>query len=191
MATVVTGDKVDANSIELNGSTSGAVTIQAPAVAGTTTLTLPSANGNILTDQSSLASAKLTGALPAIDGSALTGISSYTNADALSLFNASGSAPVYACRAWVNFNGAGSTTIRASGNISSVTYVGTGEYQVNFTTAMQDTNYSVCGSASGTSKSDERFFTAISYTTSSVVISSNGSGGSLNDATYVSVSIFR
>jgi hypothetical protein len=59
-------------------------------------------------------------------------------------FNASGSAPVYACRAWVNFNGTTSPgTIRASGNVSSVTVNGTGDYTVNFTTALPDTNYSV------------------------------------------------
>jgi Chaperone of endosialidase len=38
--------------IALNGSTSGKVTIQAPAVAGTNTLTLPAATGNLLSDQS-------------------------------------------------------------------------------------------------------------------------------------------
>jgi len=47
MATLIDGSKVDANSIELNGSTSGAVTIQAPAVAGTTTITLPSTSGTL------------------------------------------------------------------------------------------------------------------------------------------------
>jgi hypothetical protein len=59
-------------------------------------------------------------------------------------FNASGSAPVYACRAWVNFNGTTSPgTIRASGNVSSVTRNATGIYTVNFATSMPDANYSV------------------------------------------------
>ena len=57
--------------------------------------------------------------------------------------NASGAAPIYACRAWVNFNGTGTVAIRASGNVSSVVRNGTGQYTVNFTTAMPDTNYSV------------------------------------------------
>jgi hypothetical protein len=56
--------------------------------------------------------------------------------------NAGGSAPVYACRAWVNFNGA-NNTIRASGNVSSVTVNGTGDYRVNFATAMPDANYAI------------------------------------------------
>jgi hypothetical protein len=55
--------------------------------------------------------------------------------------NASGSAPIYACRAWVNFNGTDTVAIRASGNVSSITDNGTGNYAVNFTTTMQDTNY--------------------------------------------------
>ena len=56
--------------------------------------------------------------------------------------NASGSAPIYACRAWVNFNGTGTVAIRASGNVSSITDNGVGDYTVNFTTAMPDVNYS-------------------------------------------------
>jgi hypothetical protein len=61
-------------------------------------------------------------------------------------FNAGGSAPVYACRAWVNFDGTTSPgTIRGSGNVSSVTRNATGVYTVNFSTAMPDTNYSVGG----------------------------------------------
>jgi hypothetical protein len=59
------------------------------------------------------------------------------------LLNAAGSAPMYACRAWVNFNGTGVVAIRASGNVSSITDNGVGQYTVNFATAMQDANYAV------------------------------------------------
>ena len=55
--------------------------------------------------------------------------------------NATGNAPTYACRAWVNFNGTGIVAIRASGNISSITDVGVGRYKANFATVMQDANY--------------------------------------------------
>jgi hypothetical protein len=54
-----------------------------------------------------------------------------------------GSAPIYGARAWVNFNGTGTVAIRASGNVSSITDNGTGDYTVNLTTAMADANYSV------------------------------------------------
>lgn len=55
-------------------------------------------------------------------------------------------ATAYGCRAWVNFNGTGTVAIRASGNVSSITDNGTGDYTVNFTNAMPDANYSVDGS---------------------------------------------
>ena len=50
-------------------------------------------------------------------------------------------ATAYGCRAWVNFDGTGTPAIRGSGNVSSITDNGTGDYTVNFTTAMPDTNY--------------------------------------------------
>ena len=62
------------------------------------------------------------------------------------LSTASGSAPSYSARAWVNFNGTGTVAIRASGNVSSITDNGTGLYSVNFSTAMPDVNYAVAGS---------------------------------------------
>ena len=51
--------------------------------------------------------------------------------------------PSFDCRAWVNFNGTGTVAIRGSGNVSSITDNGTGDYTVNFTTAMVDANFSV------------------------------------------------
>jgi hypothetical protein len=60
--------------------------------------------------------------------------------------NAGGDAPIYACRAWVNFDG-DTVTIRGSGNVSSVSRSATGVYTVNFTTAMPDVNYVVTGIA--------------------------------------------
>ena len=52
-----------------------------------------------------------------------------------------GSAPIYGARAWVNFNGTGTVAIRASGNVSSITDNGVGDYTVNFITLMADVNY--------------------------------------------------
>ena len=63
------------------------------------------------------------------------------NIDSAQFATVSGTAPLYACRAWVNFNGQGTVAIRASGNVTSITDNGTGDYTVNFTTAMADTNY--------------------------------------------------
>lgn len=57
--------------------------------------------------------------------------------------NVTGNAPMYACRAWVNFSGTGTVSIIASGNISSITDNGVGDYTLNFTTALQNGNYAV------------------------------------------------
>jgi hypothetical protein len=53
---------------------------------------------------------------------------------------------VYTAKAWVNFNGTGTVAIRASGNVSSITDNGAGDYTINFTNAMTDANYAVSGS---------------------------------------------
>ena len=111
-----------------------------------------------------------------------------------SLTTASGSAPSYSARAWVNFNGTGTVAIRASGNVTSITDNGTGDYTVNFTTALADANYSVVS----TTSSDLSAIT-IAYvsgtnsviTTSSVRLVMATSGGAAADRTYVGVAIFR
>jgi hypothetical protein len=51
----------------------------------------------------------------------------------------------YGVRAWVNFDGTGTVAIRDSGNVSSITDNGTGNYTVNFATNMPDDDYSVSG----------------------------------------------
>jgi len=90
---------------------------------GTITLAAPNTNSNVTLN------------LPVTAGTMATAESTLTQ------FNVTGSAPVYACRAWVNFNGTGTVAIRASGNVSSITDNGTGDYTLNFTTAMPDADY--------------------------------------------------
>jgi hypothetical protein len=51
----------------------------------------------------------------------------------------------YIPKAWVNFVGSSSPTINASYNVSSVTYNSTGNYTVNFATAMPNANYITLG----------------------------------------------
>jgi len=62
------------------------------------------------------------------------------------MFTTNSTPEVGSLRAWVNFNGTGTPAIRASGNVSSITDNGTGDYTVNFTTAMPDANYAWCAS---------------------------------------------
>jgi len=64
-------------------------------------------------------------------------------------------ATAFGCRAWVRFNGQGTPAINASGNVSSITDHDQGYYQVNFTTAMPDANFSAvvtCQHANGVTK---------------------------------------
>lgn len=112
--------------------------------------------------------------------------------------NASGSAPIYACRAWVNFNGTGTVAIRESGNVSSITDNGTGIYTVNFTAAMPDANYSVVSSsASGTLAANATYpLQAETYNTTSVQVVTRYNGASttaaiLSDILLNNVAIFR
>lgn len=72
----------------------------------------------------------------------------YTDADVKTLLSASGSAPVFAARAWANFNGTNGS-INASGNISGISRTSTGKYTVTFTTAMPNTNYAVIATVNG------------------------------------------
>jgi len=83
-----------------------------------------------------------------LDSSKLTG--NVAAARITTALNASGDAPIYAARAWVNFNGTGTVAIRASGNVTSITDNGVGDYTLNFTTAMPDTNYAVVGMTQAT-----------------------------------------
>lgn len=148
-----------------NPSGTGAFTIASPSGNTDRTLTLPDSSGTVATAESTL-----------------------------SQFNASGSAPVYACRAWVNFNGTGTVAIRGSGNVSSITDAGTGSYVINFATAMQDTNYSIVGSVSFGTTSSGGIFLEVSGSDNMLTTSANivtRGATTLFDAAMVSVAIFR
>jgi len=114
-----------------------------------------------------------------------------------SLSTASGSAPSYSARAWVNFNGTGTVAIREDGNVSSITDNNTGDYTVNFTTAMPDANYCYTMAVEDASITlVNTNFTSFSKTTSSIrtgtrYISSLSGSAVADDADSVCVAIFR
>jgi hypothetical protein len=106
-------------------------------------------------------------------------------------------ATAYGCRAWVNFNGQSSGAIRASGNVSSVTQNGTGDFTINFATAMPDVNYGFCGGvkegggSAGTASNRFVFPDQPNPNTSSYrVITANQTITKTNDA-YVMCHFFR
>lgn len=106
--------------------------------------------------------------------------------------NATGTAPVYACRAWVNFNGTGTVAIRASGNVSSITDNGTGDYSVNFATAMPDANYGFqVTPANTTGSSIVPQVGGITQASGSLRFQLRIQNGTLQDWDFVNVSIFR
>lgn len=107
-------------------------------------------------------------------------------------------ATAYGCRAWVNFNGTGTVAIRASGNVSSITDNGTGDYTVNFTNAMPDVNYATtatgCPPTDGdtsTSRVAMLYGPSATATTSVRVIFENGINAITYDPPIANVSIFR
>lgn len=97
------------------------------------------------------------------------------------------------CRAWVNFNGTGTVAIRASGNVSSITDNGEGDYTVNFTTAMPDANYaaaiSIQTQVGGVAIANAA--SAAAPTASTIRVVSFSTAGVLLDAPYCFVAIFR
>lgn len=103
---------------------------------------LVSSGGGSVTLNAPSTGTDFTANVPARDGT-LVGADSSGN---LRINSGYGSEAVaYGCRAWVNFDGTGVVSIRASGNVSSITDLGTGDYIVNLATPMPDTNYAAVG----------------------------------------------
>ena len=182
-------------SLTPNALGTGTFTIASPGTSTNRTLTLPDETGTFLV-----------GTQPAGDIVGTTATQTLTNksivatqltgdvaaARITTALNASGSAPIYACRAWVNFNGTGTVAIRASGNVSSITDNGTGDYTVNFTTAMPDANY--CWStSSGRTANDVNFAnqSRSDPTTSALRFVTLNVSFVATDMTFCAVAIFR
>ena len=90
--------------------------------------------------------------------------------------------------AWVNFNGTGTVAIRSSYNVSSITDNGTGDYTVNFTTALSDANYSCA--VTSTYGSSVNWNAAAPTTTASRIGTYITTTGVSQDQVYVCVAIF-
>jgi hypothetical protein len=150
-------------------SGTGTFTLTTPVSSTDRTLTFPDSTGTVLNDQSNI------------------------EAQVKTATNASGSAPIYSCRAWCNFNGTGTVAIRASGNVSSISDFGVGDYRLNFTTAMPDTNYAaVFGNGWNGQRDSGTNGAATTYLNIITGFTSNTSGGGTGaDQDTVQVAIFR
>ncbi len=182
MAATISANSAGGGGLVSSGDASGVLALQ---TAGVTGLTID-------------ASQKVTFANSLTSPTLVTPTLVTPTIDSAQVPTVSGTAPIYMCRAWIYFVGSIATpSIKGSGNISSITDNGTGDYTVNFTTAMPDANYSVsCSAGYSTSAS---FFTATSArstatptapTTTQVAVQSYN-GTAVADANNVFVAVFR
>jgi len=102
-------------------------------------------------------------------------------------------ATAYGCRAWVNFQGKDPLAIRDSGNVSSITDNGAGDYTVNFTSAMPDNDYCANVNAQGPDGADNGVFVYVqTYLAGSLRCGTRTARTtSKSDTDVMNVSIFR
>jgi len=158
----------------------------------------PTASGSTIEQNgSTILTVDSSGNIAIANDLSVTGTFPTSTPDALS--TASGSAPSYSARAWANFSGTGTPTLRSSGNVTSITDHGTGDYSINFTTSMPDVNY--C--ANVTIPAENHYCTGIgtgggvgsptsSYGTSAFRTGTiRSQGGAVFDPAYINIAIFR
>jgi hypothetical protein len=129
--------------VKLVSASAGSVEIVAPTTASNFTATLPATTGTVMV-QTATGSSIASGTKYQVNGTTVSAL------------------------AWVNFNGTGTVAIRSSYNVSSITDNGTGDYTVNFTTALSDANYCFTGNTTGVVSGN---------TTRAVVVKGSDAGG--------------
>ena len=121
----------------------------------------------------------------AVSGTGLT-----QSADASGVLKVQSNGVTTNALAWVNFNGTTSPgTIRSAYNVSSVTKVSTGIFDVNFTNALSDANYAAVCSGSGYPASYAHVLEVQTTATTNVRVISNYSTA-FQDFTINNVVIF-
>ena len=162
-----------------NAAGSGTYTIAAPNSNNSRTMGLPDSAGDLVVTQ----------AIQTLTNKTFSGAQVFGTA---SLAEPTGTAPLFMCRAWVNFNGTGTVAIRQSGNVSSITDGGVGTYTVNFTTAMPDANYaSVTASSAVSGGASRSLYRVNGGSTTTSCRFDNASASAMEDPAEASVAIFR
>jgi len=93
-------------------------------------------------------------------------------------------------RAWINFNGTGTVSQRASFNVAGLTDLGVGRTRISFTNAMPDGNYAVVG-AGATPVPGTSLIRPQVFNTGNVEILTESAAGSDIDSSVVCIAIFR
>lgn len=88
-------------------------------------------------------------------------------------------------KAWVRFNGIGVVSILDSFNVSSITDNGVGDYTLNFTNPMSNSNYGISGMAS-----DLFVIGDNSIFTTNAKINCRDLSGVLSDSSRISLMVF-
>jgi hypothetical protein len=162
------------SAIKLSTPSSGSISLSPANTASNLTITVPATTATMAT----------------VDGSgnmSVTGNLSFNS-------GYGSSAVAYGCRAWVNFNGTGTVAIRASGNVSSITDNGVGDYTLNFNTAMPDASYSVggyCMAGSGGGSAYVVLGNDFSPATGSCRVGVGDIGAGARDVAFVMFQVFR
>ena len=120
-----------------NASGTGVITLEAPNTNTDRTITLPDSSDTLVSTAPSTSGNILTS-----DGTNWTSAAPAAAGADTSLSNLSATGENKVCQAWVNFNGTGTVAINDSHNVSSITDLNTGRYQVNFSNSMANVNYS-------------------------------------------------
>ena len=147
-------------------------------ISGSTTLTLGGTNATTIAQD----------AATTVTGFKSTGIDDNASANSLTIDSSSnlqfnsgfGSVETaYGVRAWVKFNGSGTLAVNGSGNVTSVTDNGTGDYTINFTNNMPDTNYAYTSVACNPSGTRGTLSTGSSKTVSALRVNTVSYTGSI------------
>ena len=179
-----------------SGANTDITSLSAPALGAATATTAAAADNDTSVATTAFVQQELTSQAVKLTGAqTVAGVKTFSSAatfGSASMPTPSGTASLYACRAWCVFNGttAGTNAPLAGGNVSTVTRNSAGDYTINLTTALTDANYSIVGSC----KTSNVYVNGASVAKSASnprIGTSTGSGGGAFDDDSVSVAIFR